>query len=401
MQHCPPPLLLPSSWAAKSARASPARTRRSRRPARRARRTTRARSARPAQAAPQVCVPRSSCAAYRPCRFEFPADGDAADWEDPSPDGVLGAPCHSCCVRAAAAASDARRAPAARAHAGQLFVACEGDDLAAVQRLLAAPGAQAHIDATGPERDTLLHIAALYGHEEVFAELLGKGANPLVKDDNNSTPLARRAHGMAAAPPPDAPRARFSLASTTHPRAATSASCSGCWRRGRSWWASWTTTRSRRWCGCCGRVPCATGTRRLTRRAAPRRAALRGAGRVPGRGGGAAGGRGGQEPGERGRPHAAAVLRRRRHRGAAAVARTDAAARAARACITHARRRKEWSKTFVGQSVAAGASAAFSGGSGWPKTYFSYSEKKRSWQGTRAPMRMQVRKAPDSLRCSE
>ena len=70
-------------------------------------------------------------------------------------------------------------------------MACEGDDLAAVQRLLAAPGAQTHIDATGPEKDTLLHIAALYGHEEVFAELLGKGANPLVKDDNNSTPLVR------------------------------------------------------------------------------------------------------------------------------------------------------------------------------------------------------------------
>jgi ankyrin repeat protein len=76
-----------------------------------------------------------------------------------------------------------------RRHAGKLFAACDEGDVDAVRAL--APGAAAHLNTWGPDSDTLLHTAAVYGHESIVEELLRLGADPSVTDDNAGTPLVR------------------------------------------------------------------------------------------------------------------------------------------------------------------------------------------------------------------
>jgi ankyrin repeat protein len=70
-----------------------------------------------------------------------------------------------------------------------MFMAVDGGDAETVRRL--APGAKAHLDACGPEGDTLLHCAAIYGFGEVVEALLAAGADPTIRDDNGGTPLVR------------------------------------------------------------------------------------------------------------------------------------------------------------------------------------------------------------------
>ena len=53
------------------------------------------------------------------------------------------------------------------------------------------PSAREHLNALGPEGDTLLHIASLYGYADLVDALLAAGSNPEVKDENKSTPLVR------------------------------------------------------------------------------------------------------------------------------------------------------------------------------------------------------------------
>lgn len=70
---------------------------------------------------------------------------------------------------------------------GELFDACGAHDSAKVAALL--PRARDHINALGPEGDTLLHIASLYGFADLVEALLAAGADPEVKDESGSTPL--------------------------------------------------------------------------------------------------------------------------------------------------------------------------------------------------------------------
>jgi hypothetical protein len=56
-----------------------------------------------------------------------------------------------------------------------------------------APGAAAHLNTWGPDSDTLLHTAAVYGFDAIVEELLRLGADPSVVDDNAGTPLVRLA----------------------------------------------------------------------------------------------------------------------------------------------------------------------------------------------------------------
>ena len=124
------------------------------------------------------------------CRFDFPADADADAWEDPSPDGVLGA-------GSAQQATHAQPQPCSRGfRAGTLFEACVSHDSATVLPLL--PRAGEFINTLGPEGDTLLHTAALYGYTDLVEALLAAGADPAVKDENSSTPLVRVARGGSA-----------------------------------------------------------------------------------------------------------------------------------------------------------------------------------------------------------
>lgn len=117
-------------------------------------------------------------------RFDFATHAEAAVWDDPSEEGVLGAHVGSRCVTAHCCLT--RRFCRC---AGQLFTACEEGDVDAVRAL--APGASAHLDAWGPDGDTLLHTAAVYGFADVVEELLRCGASPSVKDENQGTALVR------------------------------------------------------------------------------------------------------------------------------------------------------------------------------------------------------------------
>ncbi len=74
---------------------------------------------------------------------------------------------------------------------GKLFAACDEGDEDAVRAL--APGAAAHLNTWGPDSDTLLHTAAVYGFDAIVEELLRLGADPSVVDDNAGTPLVRLA----------------------------------------------------------------------------------------------------------------------------------------------------------------------------------------------------------------
>ena len=193
-------------------------------------------------------------------RFDFPTEAgvDAETWEDPSPDGVLGAH-RSCSVCAntsatlapngAHGACEHRWAQTAmgwltrRCSAGKLFVACAEHDAATMLPLL--PSATEHLNKLGPEGDTLLHIASLYGYADLVEALLAAGSDPEVKDENGSTPLVRRVRDCKKC-------AAVSLTvlfpgSMTRAQAVTSTSCAGCSRFARSWCAKWTTMRSWHW----------------------------------------------------------------------------------------------------------------------------------------------------------
>ena len=69
-------------------------------------------------------------------------------------------------------------------------MACAEHDAATMLPLL--PSATEHLNKLGPEGDTLLHIASLYGYADLVDALLAAGADPEVKDENSSTPLVRR-----------------------------------------------------------------------------------------------------------------------------------------------------------------------------------------------------------------
>ena len=76
-----------------------------------------------------------------------------------------------------------------RGRAGALFEACAANDAATMLPLL--PRAREHLNKLGPDGDTLLHVASLYGYAELVDTLLAAGADPEVKDENGSTPLVR------------------------------------------------------------------------------------------------------------------------------------------------------------------------------------------------------------------
>lgn len=94
------------------------------------------------------------------CRLEFET-AEVEPWEDPDPSGKL----------------------------GLLFQASEAGDEAQVQLL--APQCRTYLEdgVWGPEGDTCLHLACVYGHEAVFTTLLESGANVEVRDENGSTCL--------------------------------------------------------------------------------------------------------------------------------------------------------------------------------------------------------------------
>lgn len=94
------------------------------------------------------------------------AEDEEAPWEDPSPDGALGA----------------------------LFESCLAGDAAEVAAR-AAGLAPELLNALGPEGDTCLHAAALYGHEGCVEALLAAGADASVGDERHGSPLHDAAAG--------------------------------------------------------------------------------------------------------------------------------------------------------------------------------------------------------------
>jgi ankyrin repeat protein len=69
-----------------------------------------------------------------------------------------------------------------------LMLACEMRHLGVV-RLLAQHVGKQELEATDEEGQTALHVAALYGYDEVVSFLLGQGAMPSSRDGSNATPL--------------------------------------------------------------------------------------------------------------------------------------------------------------------------------------------------------------------
>jgi len=96
-------------------------------------------------------------------------DAAARAWEDPSPDGAL----------------------------TMLLEAAEsGADAATVSSLCARLGAASvDVDARGPDGDTALHLAALYGRADAVRALLAAGASPRSLDGDGGTPLHDAAAG--------------------------------------------------------------------------------------------------------------------------------------------------------------------------------------------------------------
>ena len=77
-------------------------------------------------------------------------------------------------------------------------MACAEHDAATMAQLL--PSAREHLNKLGPEGDTLLHIASLYGYSDLVDALLAAGSDPEVKDENGSTPLVRPLMGCKCSP---------------------------------------------------------------------------------------------------------------------------------------------------------------------------------------------------------
>ena len=86
-------------------------------------------------------------------------DHTADLWEDPSQGGAL----------------------------GRILEASENGDVSVLQ--MALPTLSVSVDSTGPDGDTALHLAALYGHTQCVEMLLGAGANVTVRDADGGTPL--------------------------------------------------------------------------------------------------------------------------------------------------------------------------------------------------------------------
>ena len=86
-------------------------------------------------------------------------DHTADLWEDPSQGGAL----------------------------GRILEASETGDASVLA--VALPTLSVSVDSTGPDGDTALHLAALYGHTQCVEMLLGAGANVAVRDADGGTPL--------------------------------------------------------------------------------------------------------------------------------------------------------------------------------------------------------------------
>ena len=86
-------------------------------------------------------------------------DHTADLWEDPSQGGAL----------------------------GRILEASETGDASVLA--VALPTLSVSVDSTGPDGDTALHLASLYGHTQCVQMLLGAGANVAVRDADGGTPL--------------------------------------------------------------------------------------------------------------------------------------------------------------------------------------------------------------------
>ena len=115
-------------------------------------------------------------ACLRPCAqpdfvpLEDAAADDAEEWTDPSEGGVL----------------------------TKVFEACERGirdegDLDTLKSLLGEMKRCAvGIDTRGPDQDTALHNACLYGHVAIVKELLDQDADPTTRDDDEGAAAPRR-----------------------------------------------------------------------------------------------------------------------------------------------------------------------------------------------------------------
>ena len=102
--------------------------------------------------------------------LEDAAADDAEEWTDPSEGGVL----------------------------TKVFEACERgirdeNDLDTLKSLLGEMKRCAvGIDTRGPDQDTALHNACLYGHVAIVKELLDQDADPTTRDDDEGAAAPRR-----------------------------------------------------------------------------------------------------------------------------------------------------------------------------------------------------------------
>lgn len=88
-------------------------------------------------------------------------EADPAEaWEDPSVGGVL----------------------------TSILNACEMGDADALASLLPSLS-DSHLETKGPDGDTALHLACLYGHAACARLLLSRGASPSARDGDDGTPL--------------------------------------------------------------------------------------------------------------------------------------------------------------------------------------------------------------------
>lgn len=81
-------------------------------------------------------------------------------------------------------------------HAGPLFDAAAGGDIAETKRLLAQ---SIDVDQSGRNRETPLHAAALAGHAEIAKLLIESGANVMARNKGGLTPLHAAAYSGSVA----------------------------------------------------------------------------------------------------------------------------------------------------------------------------------------------------------